>query len=96
MEDGRMQGQWVVTYRNGKSYPYEYLDDEMVQDFSGTRTSLPSNYTAKSGTVRMPFCCSPGRCPDPLSPSLSNLSRIVDPGAATPSVTGVRRPPDRS
>jgi hypothetical protein len=51
MEDGRMQGQWVVTYRNGKSYPYEYLDDEMVQDFSGTRTSLPSNYTAKSGTV---------------------------------------------
>ena len=64
MEDGRMQGQWVVTYRNGKSYPYEYLDDEMVQDFSGTRTSLPSNYTGKSGTVRMPFCCSPGRCPD--------------------------------
>ncbi len=59
MEDGRMQRQWVVTFRNGTEHSYEYFDDEMVQNVPGTQTSLMRSNAGNGGTVRM-LPCSPG------------------------------------
>jgi hypothetical protein len=55
MEAGRMQGQWVVTFRNGTSHSYEYLDDEMVQITSGNVASVTRNNGGTTGRVSRPF-----------------------------------------
>ena len=56
MEAGRMQGQWIVTFRNGTSRSYDYLDDEVVQVASttGTGVSLTQREVGKAEKVRRP------------------------------------------
>ena len=92
MEDGRMQGQWVVTFRNGTSHSYEYFNDEMVQNFSGTRTSLTRNNVSNGGTVSVPLSRSPRlQRPSPLAVPVIAISSFVCRRAAALSVAGCRR-----
>ena len=77
MEAGRMQGQWVVTFRNGTSHSYEYLDDEMVQVASNNGASVTRNNGGTDGRVSRPFFRSHGTATHPLIALFSSSPELT-------------------